>query len=111
MKTGKVTSIVGDGTYKELNKWKVNIDNGDSLTFFSKQAFKKEVGDTINYDITNEKYNIGKLAQDKPAFVSKDDLILRQVAFKGVIELVCNDKIDISEIDNFTDKFFNTLKQ
>lgn len=111
MKTGKVTSIVGDGTYKELNKWKVNIDNGDSLTFFSKQAFKKEVGDTINYDITNEKYNIGKLTQDKPAFVSKDDLILRQVAFKGVIELVSNNKLDISDIDNYTDKFFNTLKQ
>ena len=111
MKTGKITSITGDGTYKDLNKWKVNIDNGDSLTFFSKKEFKKEVGDTINYDITNEKYNIGKLQQDRPAFVSKDDLILRQVAFKGVIELVSNEKLDISEIDEYTDKFFNTLKK
>lgn len=112
MKTGKVTSIVGDGTYKELNKWKVNIDNGDSLTFFSKQEFKKEVGDTINYDITNEKYKIGKLAQDRPAFVSKDDLILRQVAFKGAIEIVCHaESFKLEDIENLTDNFFNILKK
>jgi hypothetical protein len=112
MKTGKVTSIVGDGTYKDLNKWKVNIDNGDSLTFFSKQEFKKEVGDTINYDITNEKYKIGKLAQDRPAFVSKDDLILRQVAFKGAIEIVCRtESFKLENIEDLTDNFFNILKK
>ncbi|MCH1613033.1 MAG: hypothetical protein L7S72_07025, partial [Flavobacteriales bacterium] len=108
MKTGKITTIKADGTYKELNKWKVNIDNGDSLTFFSKQNFRKEVGDTINYDITNEKYGIGKLQQDRPAFVSKDDLILRQVAFKGVIELITSDKLQLNQLDEYTDKFFNT---
>ena len=111
MKTGKITSINGDGTYKELNKWKVNIDNGDSLTFFSKQNFRKEVGDLINYEITNEKYGIGKLQSDKPAFVSKDDLILRQVAFKGVIELISSNKLNLDQVDEYTNKFFNTLKQ
>jgi|TARA_R100000482_G_scaffold118401_1_gene62451 hypothetical protein len=111
MKTGKVTSIVGDGTYKELNKWKVNIDNGDSLTFFSKKEFRKSVGDVIQYEITNEKYGIGKLAQDKPAFVSKDDLILRQVAFKGAIELATTEKITLDAIEQYTNNFFNILKQ
>lgn len=111
MKTGKVTSIKSDGTYKDLNKWKVNIDNGDSLTFFSKQNFRKEVGDTINYEITNEKYNIGKLQQDRPAFVSKDDIILRQVAFKGAIELVTHDCATITDIEKYTDEFFKILKK
>ncbi len=111
MKTGKITSIKGDGTYKELNKWKVNIDNGDSLTFFSKQGFRKEVGDTIDYEITNEKYNIGKLKSDKPAFVSKDDIILRQVAFKGAIELVTHDCAVIGDIEKYTNEFYKILKK
>jgi len=111
MKTGKVTSIKSDGTYKELNKWKVNIDNGDSLTFFSKEGFRKEVGDTINYEITNEKYNIGKIQSDRPAFVSKDDLILRQVAFKGAIELVTHECATIKDIENYTNEFYKILKQ
>ena len=111
MKTGKITNIVGDGTYKELNKWKVNIDNGDSLTFFSKKEFRKNVGDNIQYEITNEKYGIGKLAQEKPAFVSKDDLILRQVAFKGAIELASSSKISLDLIEEYTNNFFKILKQ
>ena len=97
MKTGKITSIKGDGTYKELNKWKVNIDNGDSLTFFSKQGFRKEVGDTIDYEITHEKYNIGKLKSDKP--------------FKGAIELVTHDCAVIGDIEKYTNEFYKILKK
>lgn len=41
--------------------------------------------------------------------MSKDELIVRQVAFKGVIDLVINDKVEINDIESTVDEFSNIM--
>lgn len=115
MKTSKIKTVVSDGTYKGLNKSKVTFENGDSLTFFHKENFKKQVGETATYEITNEKYGVGKLQQDAPTTKlfdkSTNQSILRQVAFKGAIELVVANRISYDQIEQTTNEFFNILNK
>ena len=44
-----------------MQKYKVSLDNGKQLTFLAKGNFKANVGDSINYQITNEQYQTAKL--------------------------------------------------
>ena len=114
-KNACIVSMAGDGKYKELNKYKVSLNNGDNLTFFSKLDFPHKVGDVINYIIKNEKYGTAKLVQQNynsggsPEY-SREDLIIRQVAFKSACEHHWSGLCEEDQIESFTKIFFNIIK-
>ena len=114
MKQGKVTNIIADGQYKDLNKFKVTIDNDKTLTFFAKAGFKKSVGDTLNYEITNEKYNVGKLLMDKPQYGNKkdtNDLIVRQTCIKASAEFNANSSATIEDLLRDAEQMYNWINK
>lgn len=114
----KITEIRPKGTaqlkHGTFFKNEVFLANGNSYTFLSKkETFPKNVGDVIDYEITNEEYSTAKLVylQDQPLRANDThNSILRQVAFKGAIELATSGKIKLDEIEEFTNQFNNLLK-
>jgi hypothetical protein len=101
MKQGKVTNVIADGQYKDLNKYKVTIDDNKTLTFFAKAEFKKSVGDSLNYEITNEKYNVGKLLMDNPNYGIKkntNEMIIRQTCIKASAEFNAQSSATIEDV-------------
>lgn len=108
----KVVSITPDGDYKGTPKFKVSLENDGMYTFFGN--FNAKEGGMIEYEISNPKYKTAKLvrsqgfAPSKPKYDTNQS-ILRQVAFKGAIELVVASKIDLTEVDHYTNEFHNLL--
>lgn len=90
METSKVTVITEAGDWNGMQKYKVSLANGKQLTFLAKGNFKANVGDNINYQITNEQYQTAKLlgkAEVKaaaPADVQTS--IIRQTCLKASAE-------------------------
>lgn len=90
METSKVTVITEAGDWNGMQKYKVSLANGKQLTFLAKGNFKANVGDSINYQITNEQYQTAKLlgkAEVKvaaPADVQTS--IIRQTCLKASAE-------------------------
>jgi len=41
--------------------------------------------------------------------MNKDKLIVAQVAFKGVIDLIVNDKVEINDVESTVDEFVNII--
>ncbi len=119
----KVTFIDPKGTWSNgkttYNKYQVSLANGNSYNFLAIGEFKKKVGDEIEYEVKDEKYMNAKLIQPKPQFNHNysnrsDDThqsILRQVAFKGAIELCSNGKIKLDEVSDFTNEFYNLINK
>lgn len=110
----KVIKIKDDGEYNGRPKWKVQLQKNGEFTFFTN--FDAKVGDQIDFTINNEKYKTAKLVSVAGAVQPKSNYdtgqsILRQVAFKGAIELAVSGKIDIAEIEDFTNEFHNTLNK
>lgn len=55
MKTGKIKAINGDGTWKDLFKFEVEIDNGDIGNMYKKSDNPfVEVGQEINYTLSDK---------------------------------------------------------
>lgn len=112
----KITEVRPKGTaqlkHGTFTKSEVFLANGNSYTFLSKGDFKKKVGDVIDYEVTNEEYGTAKLVynQDKPSNNDTHSSILRQVAFKGAIELASSGKIKLDEVEQFTNQFNDILK-
>ena len=119
----KITHIEPKGTWSNtsgtFNKYQVSLANGNSYSFLAKGEFKKKVGEEIEYQITNEQYNTAKLVYPKTQTsntqtyskpLDAHNSILRQVAFKGAIELASSGKINIEEIEEFTKTFNQILK-
>ena len=76
------------GTFK---KYKVTFDDGKEYSFLAKQEFKKQVGETIEYEITNEKYQTAKLSYVQPSVTpNKDQLIIRQSMVKAACDFHAN---------------------
>lgn len=89
MKTGKITHIDPDGQWNGLQKYKVTFADGLQYTFFAKGTFKRNIGEEITYEVSNEEYKNAKLLQDqKPKNYnsSKDNLIVRQTCIKAAAE-------------------------
>jgi hypothetical protein len=111
--------LFGDGmlTYKMITTKhegflytpKLNIQKGDEINYdyykqkdqYYKFAKVKKVGMYNNYKKDNN-------TQSKP--LDTHNSILRQVAFKGAIELASSGKINIQEIEEFTNTFNQILK-
>ena len=125
MKTGKITHITPKGTYSNgngvFNKFRINLADGSYYNFLAKGDFKKSVGDEIEFTVTNEDFKSAKLEMSKPAFQqggyskpqarSTNESILRQVAFKGAIELAAKGSIQLDEVEEFTNIFNEILNK
>jgi hypothetical protein len=90
---------------------KLNIQKGDEINYdyykqkdqYYKFAKVKKVGMYNNY-----KKDTSTQSVSKP--LDTHSSILRQVAFKGAIELASSGKINIQEIEEFTNTFNQILK-
>ena len=111
-----VVKVTPDGDYNGTPKYKVQLSQNGMYTFFGK--FTAKVGSEIEYNVSNPKYKTAKLvsvsgsgsAPSKPKYDTGQS-ILRQVAFKGVIELISAGKIDLVETEHYTNEFHNLLNK
>jgi hypothetical protein len=95
MKTSKITHIENKGTWsngqKTFNRFQVSFANGDNPVFLATGEFKKDIGDEVQYQIKDEKYNTAKLVFTPPANVgaaksfspNRDQAIIRQSMVKA----------------------------
>ena len=100
----KIMSIKENGYYGELPKTKVSFLKSGEWTFFSKQ-FPGNVGDMLSFTVSNAKHKtakhpdvIGKHETQNPFSGLKEinetapwttgEQIVRNVAYKGVIDLI-----------------------
>ena len=111
-----VVKVTPDGYYNGTPKFNVVLQKNGMFTFFGK--FTANVGSEIEYNVSNPKYKTAKLvsvgggskAPSKPKYDTGQS-ILRQVAFKGVIELISAGKIDLLETEHYTNEFHNLLNK
>ena len=89
----KITQIEPKGTYTNasgtFNKYQVYLANGTNYQFLAKGDFKKNVGDTIDFEITNEQYNTAKLIYNKPIqapSANREQIIVRQSMVKAAAD-------------------------
>ena len=87
----KITQIEPKGTYSNasgtFNKYQVYLANGNNYQFLAKGEFKKNVGDTIDFEITNEQYNTAKLIYNKPILsANREHIIVRQSMVKAAAD-------------------------
>ena len=113
MKTSKIKSIQNDGTWNDLFKFEVQMENGDVGGVFAKTQIPTwKVGDEMNYEYTQKgKYwNIKFLQSSKPAWngggaapksygKSPEDKadIARAVALKAAVDLHKGEGQDINQ--------------
>ena len=89
----KITQIEPKGTYTNasgtFNKYQVYLANGNNYQFLAKGEFKKQVGETIDYEVTNEQYNTAKLIykpiQAAPT-ANREQNIVRQSMVKAAAD-------------------------
>jgi len=87
----RITQIEPKGTYTNasgtFNKYQVYLANGQNYQFLAKGEFKKNVGDDIDFEVTNEQYKTAKLVYTQPqpnrVSGSKDQQIIRQSMVKA----------------------------
>jgi hypothetical protein len=89
----RITQIEPKGTYTNasgtFNKYQVYLANGQNYQFLAKGEFKKNVGDDIDFEVTNEQYKTAKLVYTKPQTFSsgsKDQQIIRQSMVKAAAD-------------------------
>ncbi len=90
----KITQIEPKGTYTNasgtFNKYQVYLANGNNYQFLAKGEFKKQVGETIDFEITNEQYNTAKLIYNKPIQAAppanREQIIVRQSMVKAAAD-------------------------
>ena len=89
----KITQIEPKGTYTNasgtFNKYQVYLANGNNYQFLAKGEFKKQVGQEIDYEVTNEQYNTAKLIykpiQAAPT-ANREQIIVRQSMVKAAAD-------------------------
>jgi hypothetical protein len=116
MKTGKIKYVTPKGVWSnahgEFNKFRIDLADGSYYNFLAKGEFNKSVGDEIEFTVTNEEFKTAKLEVPKPTYQAKpsynasqarstNESILRQVAFKGAIELAAKGTIHLDEVEEF----------
>jgi hypothetical protein len=126
MKTGKIKYVTPKGVWSnahgEFNKFRIDLADGSYYNFLAKGEFNKSVGDEIEFTVTNEEFKTAKLEVPKPTYQAKpsfnasqtrstNESILRQVAFKGAIELAAKGTIQLDEVEEFTNIFNSILNK
>ncbi len=90
--TGKIKFIEPRGEYTNasgtFNKYQVTFDDGKAFQFLARGEFKKQVGDTVDYTITNEEYKTAKLVYNPQPTQNnnREQLIVRQSMVKAACE-------------------------
>jgi len=117
---GKIIAITPNGEYtnkfgKLITKFKITFADDKQYTFgFQSPECKYNIGDEIDYLVTDENYKNAKIDYPKPSNMKPMNFdtnrsILRQVAFKGAIELACNGKITNEQIKATTEYFYDKI--
>ena len=88
---GKIKYIQEKGEWSNssgtFNKFQVTFDDGISDQFWAKGQFKKQVGDLVEYEVTNKQYGTAKLVYTQPqAAPSKDVTISKLACLKAAAE-------------------------
>jgi hypothetical protein len=120
MKSGKIIAITPNGEYtnkfgKLTKKNLVTFADASQYTFGSIGDFKPQVGEEIKYEITSEQYKNAKLVIENnftpspKKSLDTNQSILRQVAFKGAIELAVAGKIELDKIQATTEYFYTKI--
>lgn len=114
-KSGKINQVTGAGTwdspYGTMYRYEITMDNGDVGQALTKKEQQETyvIGDTIDYEFTDGKFpKIKRVFEEQQTFQKKSvnqDIIVRQVAFKGAIDLVSNNGGDINKVMDLTDVF------
>jgi hypothetical protein len=103
----KITQIEPKGTYTNasgtFNKYQVYLANGNNYQFLAKGDFKKQVGQEIDYEVTNEQYNTAKLIykpiQAAPT-ANREQIIVRQSMVKAAADFHASRPILINFVNN-----------
>ena len=86
----KITQIEPKGTYTNasgtFNKYQVYLANGNNYQFLAKGEFKKQVGETIDFEVTNEQYNTAKLIYKPIPSANREQIIVRQSMVKAAAD-------------------------
>lgn len=124
MKKAKITHVQGSGTWNDLFKFEVTMDNNDTGTVFSKsQTPPFAVGDEKSYDITpSGRGHKIKWIQEQRAFTpsnggnyssnnskDKDESIARAVALKASVDMNHSDNpAKVIEVAQLFEKYLLT---
>jgi hypothetical protein len=118
-KTNKIKKVTGvgtwDGQYGMMYRFEVEMENGDAGQVLTKKEQQETyvTGDTIDYEFTDGKFpkikrifenSFNNSSTPKSNNVNQD-IIVRQVAFKGAVEFVCSQGGDLNKILDYTDIF------
>ena len=124
MKTGKITHIEPNGTFESygstLTRNKVTMATGETFTFNSKGAFKKNVGDEIEFEVTNAQYGNAKLiynpnkpAPQQAAPVQKNNdvqkFIIRQSSVASAVNFYKDKPSSEDEVLEFAERIVNYI--
>ena len=123
MKTGKITNIEPNGTFESygsiLTRNKVTMATGETFTFNSKGDFKKNVGDEIEFEVTNAQYGNAKLIynpnrpQQQSAPVKKTDdvqkFIIRQSSVASAVNFYKDKPSSEDEVLEFAERIVNYI--
>ncbi len=97
--TGKIKFIEPRGEYTNasgtFDKYQVTFDDGKTFQFLAKGEFKKQIGDKVDYTVTNEEYKTAKLVYNPlpynpPQNNNREQLIIRQSMVKASCEFHSN---------------------
>lgn len=123
MKTGRITNVETSGTFESygstLTRNKVTLATGETYTFNSKGAFKKNVGDEIEFEVVNEQYGNAKLIYNpnKPApqaaAVQKNNdvqkFIIRQSSVASAVNFYKDKPSSEDEVLDFAERIVNYI--
>lgn len=109
MTKGTIKFIEYDGQWEHatgtFQRYKVTFTDGKSYKFSSKGEFKKQVGEQVDYEVTNEQYNTAKLVYPKPQFQAAPQRnsdtqtqIVRQSMIKAAIDYHSKDVVSLDII-------------
>ena len=103
---GKIKFIQEKGEWSNssgtFNKFQVQFDDGQSYQFLAKGQFKKQIGDLVEYEVTNKQYGTARLTYTPPqATQSKDVTISKLACLKASAEFNAgnplSDKVSVVE--------------
>ena len=93
---GKIKFIEPRGEYTNasgtFDKYQVTFDDGKAFQFLARGEFKKQIGDTVEYKITNEEYRTAKLEYNPQPKQNnnREQLIVRQSMVKASCDFHAN---------------------
>ena len=126
IKKSKVTRVTGNGTwegkYGLMYKFEIEMENGDIGEYSAKmeKQLKFIEGEEVEYEFIGGDWpkikpvwnnsNTSKneyTKEEKVWFEEKDRRITKQCVLKCAVDLVCNDKIDISEVQTYANNMLD----